>query len=68
MAEDAQQVETLVEAERAADEAQRTGAEELIPEAVRAAYDAGNGADEIARVTNIPLDEIMTMLELDSGA
>jgi len=68
MAEDAQQVETLVEAERAAGEAQRTGAEELVPDAVRAAYDAGNGADEIARVTGLPLDAVMAMLELDSGA
>jgi hypothetical protein len=68
MAEDAAQVETLVEAERAADEARRTGAEELIPDAVRAAYNAGNGADEIARVTRLPLDDVLTMLELDSGS
>jgi hypothetical protein len=68
MAKDAAQVETLVEAERAADEAQRTGAEELIPDAVRAAYNAGNGADEIARVTRLPLDDVLTMLELDSGS
>lgn len=68
MDEDAQQVETLVEAERAADEAQRTGAEELVPDAVRAAYDAGNGADEIARVTGLPLDAVLEMLELDSAS
>jgi len=68
MDQEAQRVETLVEAERAAGAAQREGEEELVPDAVRAAYEAGNGADEIARVTGLPLDVVLEMLELDSGS
>lgn len=65
---DAQRVETLLEVERVAGHSQRDGEDENLPEAMKAAYNAGNGADDIARVTGLPLDAVLEMLELDSGA
>ena len=64
MSADPEQVETLIQAEHAAEEARRTGDEELVPAAVRAAYEAGNGVEELAGVTRLPLDAIMEMLAL----
>lgn len=65
MSEDPARVDALLEAQRAADESRRSGDDDLVPEAVQAAYDAGNGVDDIAQVTGIPLERILEMLELD---
>jgi len=64
MAEDPLQVDALIEAEHAAEEARRSGEDELVPPAVQAAYDAGNGVDAIARVTGLPVKRILELLEL----
>lgn len=65
MADDPLEVDTLIQVEHAADEARRTGDEDVVPDAVRQAYEAGNGVDEIARVTRLPLDQVMGLLGLD---
>jgi hypothetical protein len=64
MSADPEQVDTLVQAEHAAEEARRSGDEELVPAAVRAAYEAGNGVEEIAAATGLPMPAIMEMLAL----
>ena len=64
MSADPEQVETLIQAEHAAEEARRSGDEEVVPAAVRAAYEAGNGVDELAEATGLPVDAIMEMLAL----
>ncbi|MDX6554036.1 MAG: hypothetical protein QOD86_231 [Miltoncostaeaceae bacterium] len=64
MSADPEQVETLVQAEHAAEEARRTGDEELVPSAVRAAYEAGNGVEEIATATRLPQASVMELLAL----
>jgi hypothetical protein len=65
MAEDPLEVDTLIQVEHAADEARRTGDEDMVPEAVRQAYEAGNGVEEIARVTQLPVDQVLELLGLD---
>ncbi len=64
MSADPEQVETLVQARHAAEEALRTGDEELVPAAVRAAYEAGNGLDELAEVTGLSVGALMELLAL----
>jgi len=64
MSADPEQVETLQQARHAAKEALRSGDEELVPVAVRAAYEAGNGLDELAEATGLPVEALMEMLAL----
>jgi hypothetical protein len=64
MSADAEQVDTLLQAEHAAEEARRSGDEDLLPAAVRAAYEAGNGVDEIVAATGLPQAAVMEMLAL----
>lgn len=65
MTEDPIEVDTLVQVEHAADEARRTGDEDMVPDAVRRAYEAGNGVEDIARVTRLPMDQVLELLGLD---
>jgi hypothetical protein len=64
MSADAEQVDTLLQAEHAAEEARRSGDDDLLPAAVRAAYEAGNGVDEIVAATGLPQAAVMEMLAL----
>ena len=64
MSADPQQVETLMQARHAAEEALRTGDEELVPAAVRAAYEAGSGVDDLAEATGLSVEAVMEMLAL----
>jgi hypothetical protein len=64
MSADAEQVDTLMQAEHAAEEARRSGDDDLLPAAVRAAYEAGNGVDEIVAATGLPQAAVMEMLAL----
>jgi hypothetical protein len=64
MSADPEQVETLQQARHAAEEALRSGDEELVPVAVRAAYEAGNGVDELADATGLPVEALMELLAL----
>jgi hypothetical protein len=64
MSADAEQVDTLLQAEHAAEEARRSGDDDLLPAAVRAAYEAGNGVGEIVAATGLPQAAVMEMLAL----
>jgi len=64
MSADPEQVDTLLQARHAAEESRRTGDEELVPAALQAAYEAGNGVDELAEATGLSTEAVMEILAL----